>query len=67
MYIIHVVLMRLFSNIDEEIGGANGMMQFVKTNEFRSLNVGFSLDEGIASPDQEFPIFFAERSVWSMC
>lgn len=41
------------------------MMAFVKTDDFRSLNVGFSLDEGIAAPDEEFPIFYAERSVWS--
>lgn len=53
------------SHIDEEIGGLNGMLAFVKSNEFRALNVGFSLDEGIASPDPEFPVFYAERSVWS--
>lgn len=41
------------------------MMKFVKTDEFRALNVGFSLDEGIASPGEEFPVFYAERSVWS--
>lgn len=40
------------------------MQLFVQTNEFKSLNVGFSLDEGIASPDEVFPVFYAERSVW---
>lgn len=50
--------------IDEEIGGDNGMRLFVKTDAFRRLNVGFSLDEGIATPDEEFPVFYAERSVW---
>lgn len=49
---------------DEEIGGDKGMRLFVKTEAFRRLNVGFALDEGIASPDEVFPVFYAERSVW---
>ncbi|XP_037028851.1 aminoacylase-1-like isoform X1 [Bradysia coprophila] len=49
---------------DEEIGGEDGMKKFVTTDEFRSLNVGFSLDEGLASPTEEFPVYYAERSVW---
>ncbi|XP_053949830.1 aminoacylase-1A-like [Anastrepha ludens] len=49
---------------DEEMGGRFGMRPFVHTAEFKSLNVGFSLDEGLASPSEEFPVFFAERSVW---
>ncbi|XP_017026519.1 aminoacylase-1-like [Drosophila kikkawai] len=48
---------------DEEVGGRNGMQPFVKSEEFRSLNIGFSLDEGIASPTAEFPVFYAERTV----
>lgn len=40
------------------------MKAFVTTNEFKALNVGFSLDEGIASPNEEFDVFYAERSVW---
>lgn len=42
------------------------MMKFVKTPEFRSLNIGFSLDEGIASPTDVFSVFYAERSVWRL-
>lgn len=49
---------------DEEIGGDKGMRLFVKTDAFRNLNIGFSLDEGIASPDEIIPVFYAERSVW---
>lgn len=49
---------------DEEIGGFRGMTKFVQTNEFEALNVGFCLDEGIASPTDEFPIFYGERYVW---
>lgn len=40
------------------------MAKFVDTNEFRSLNVGFALDEGIACTDDVIPLFYAERSVW---
>ena len=47
---------------DEEIGGVNGMMLFVKTDLFKSLNVGFGLDEGLASEDEEIPLYYGERS-----
>lgn len=40
------------------------MQSFVKTDEFRALNVGFSLDEGVASPTEAFDVYYAERSVW---
>ncbi|KAJ8920151.1 hypothetical protein NQ315_011811 [Exocentrus adspersus] len=49
---------------DEEIGGVEGMRKFVHTNEYRDLNVGFALDEGMASPNEEFALFYAERSIW---
>lgn len=49
---------------DEEIGGTDGMMAFVKTAAFGELGAGFALDEGIASPGDDFPVFYAERSVW---
>lgn len=39
-------------------------MEFVKTVDFRNLNAGFSLDEGIASPGEQFSVFYGERSVW---
>lgn len=49
--------------LDEEIGGILGMAHFVKTNEFRSLNVGFTLDEGLASTDDVIPLFYGERTI----
>lgn len=49
---------------DEEIGGIPGMKAFVRTDEFRALNVGFALDEGLASATDEFPVYYAERSIW---
>lgn len=30
------------------------------------MNVGFSLDEGNATPDNILPVFYGERYIWSM-
>jgi len=49
---------------DEEIGGFDGMQKFVKTPEFKAMNVGFSLDEGLAGPDDEIPLYYGERNVF---
>lgn len=49
---------------DEEIGGENGTRAFVRTDAFKRLNVGFALDEGIATADETFSVFYAERSEW---
>ncbi|KAF2904640.1 hypothetical protein ILUMI_01524 [Ignelater luminosus] len=51
---------------DEEISGIEGMKEFVKTKEFKELNVGFALDEGIASPDDVYALFNGERCIWYM-
>lgn len=42
------------------------MRLFVDTADFTALNVGFALDEGIASPTDVFSVYYAERSIWSM-
>lgn len=49
---------------DEEIGGKLGMGSFVKTDEFKKMNVGVSLDEGAPWPGPVSPIFYAERATW---
>jgi len=49
---------------DEEIGGKLGMALFVHTQDFRDLNVGVALDEGIASPTDDYLLFYAERNIW---
>ncbi|XP_028169805.1 aminoacylase-1A-like [Ostrinia furnacalis] len=49
---------------DEEIGGGPGMAEFVKTDGFKGLNVGFSLDEGLASATDDYVVFNGERSIW---
>lgn len=40
------------------------MGAFVKDPEFAKLNLGFSLDEGIASENDDYLVFYAERNVW---
>lgn len=49
---------------DEEIGGHDGMAKFVHTQHFKDMNVGFGLDEGIAAPGDEIPVFYGERNVF---
>jgi len=51
---------------DEETGGVAGMQQFVKTNDFQNLNVGFALDEGMANPGEEYVLFYGERCIWHL-
>ncbi|KAF5298076.1 hypothetical protein FQA39_LY11844 [Lamprigera yunnana] len=49
---------------DEEVGGILGMKEFVKTRDFQNLKIGFGLDEGVASIDDTFNVFYGERCVW---
>ena len=49
---------------DEEIGHINGMKGFAVTEEFKKLNIDFALDEGIATEDDVYKIFYAERIPW---
>ncbi|PKU87840.1 aminoacylase [Dendrobium catenatum] len=51
---------------DEEIGGHDGAEAFAKSEKFRGLNVGVVLDEGLASPSEDYRVFYAERSPWWM-
>jgi aminoacylase len=49
---------------DEETGGVDGMKEFVLTDDFKNLNVGCALDEGMPSESEIFNIYYAERSIW---
>lgn len=51
---------------DEEIGGEFGMGTFVTTPEFAELNIGFALDEGIATPHEVFDVYYCERTSWNL-
>ena len=46
------------------MGGLEGMKLFVHTPEFKAMNVGFGLDEGIAGPKEVMPLFYGERNVF---
>ncbi|KAJ1818498.1 adenylate cyclase, partial [Coemansia sp. RSA 2599] len=47
---------------DEEIGGHDGMERYVDTPEFKRLNAGFALDEGMANPEPVLRVFYGERA-----
>ncbi|ESQ30989.1 hypothetical protein EUTSA_v10011489mg [Eutrema salsugineum] len=51
---------------EEEIGGFDGMEKFAASSEFTELNVGFAMDEGQASPGDEFRVFYADRTPWNL-
>ncbi|PWA50251.1 N-acyl-L-amino-acid amidohydrolase [Artemisia annua] len=51
---------------DEEIGGFDGMAKFVESDEFKEMNVGFFLDEGQASTNDKYRVFYADRSPWNL-
>ncbi|XP_060554792.1 aminoacylase-1-like [Ruditapes philippinarum] len=49
---------------DEETGGILGMKLFLKREEFKKMNIGFALDEGLANPKDAFTVFYGERNPW---
>ncbi|GAB4853000.1 hypothetical protein Ancab_017189 [Ancistrocladus abbreviatus] len=49
---------------DEEIGGHDGAEKFAESDVFEKMNVGILLDEGLASPNENYRAFYAERSPW---
>nr|BAN21243.1 aminoacylase, putative [Riptortus pedestris] len=51
---------------DEEIGGEEGMGKWVTMDDFKRLNVGCALDEGMASVDDTYLLFYGERSIWQV-
>ncbi|KAJ0175490.1 hypothetical protein K1T71_008649 [Dendrolimus kikuchii] len=48
---------------DEETGGNKGIKQFVDTDVFRNLNIGFALDEGYVSESENLllPVYLDKR------
>eukprot|EP00466_Bigelowiella_natans_P003083 jgi/Bigna1/131097/aug1.13_g5805 len=45
-------------------GGVDGMAKFVGTKEFKDLNAGVALDEGLANEGNAYTVFYGERAVW---
>ena len=40
------------------------MKMFVHSQEFKKMNIGLTLDEGLASPTDEVPVYYGERNVY---
>ncbi|XP_058190535.1 uncharacterized protein LOC131307839 isoform X2 [Rhododendron vialii] len=49
---------------DEEIGGHDGAEKLADSDIFNKMNVGIVLDEGLASPNQNYRVFYGERCPW---
>lgn len=49
---------------DEEIGGHDGAEKFAASEFFKEMNVGIVLDEGLASTNENYRAFYAERCSW---
>ncbi|CAI4224386.1 unnamed protein product [Auanema sp. JU1783] len=49
---------------DEEVGGPMGMAAFRFTEDFKALNIGFVLDEGLATEETTYKVYYAERCPW---
>ncbi|KAH7833455.1 hypothetical protein Vadar_006530 [Vaccinium darrowii] len=50
---------------DEEIGGHDGAEKLAESEIFnREMNVGIVLDEGLASPKENYRVFYGERCPW---
>ncbi|OZJ02963.1 hypothetical protein BZG36_04519 [Bifiguratus adelaidae] len=49
---------------EEEVAGQLGMKLLCETDDFKALNVGFALDEGIACPHKALKVFYGERAPW---
>lgn len=50
---------------DEETDAKNGTSKLVHHDVFKALNIGFALDEGMASETDVYKAFYGERSNWS--
>jgi len=48
----------------EEVGGYLGMREFIHTDHFKNMNLGFSMDEGSSSLDDGYYVYYAERTAW---
>ncbi|KAH1098742.1 hypothetical protein J1N35_015663 [Gossypium stocksii] len=49
---------------DEEIGGRDGAEMLASSDVFKNMNVDIVLDEGLASPNENYRVFYGERTPW---
>ncbi|XP_045515651.1 aminoacylase-1A-like isoform X2 [Pieris brassicae] len=53
-------------NYDEEVGGFRGIKAFIESGDFKRLNVGFVLDEGLTAPDNTYLATYLDRRPWQI-
>ncbi|XP_050346742.1 aminoacylase-1-like isoform X2 [Nymphalis io] len=58
---VHITVMP-----DEETGGHRGIVPFVDSEEFKSLNIGFALDEGFTSQDNNMYVTYQDKRPWQV-
>ncbi|MBA0738961.1 hypothetical protein Gogos_012269 [Gossypium gossypioides] len=49
---------------DEEIDGRDGAEMLASSDVFKNMNVDIVLDEGLASPNENYRVFYGERAPW---
>ncbi|KAK8278968.1 hypothetical protein V6Z12_D09G080000 [Gossypium hirsutum] len=49
---------------DEEIGGHDGLEKLAQSDVFKNMNVDIVLDGGLASPNENYRLFYGERMPW---
>ncbi|MBA0766234.1 hypothetical protein Gotri_015295 [Gossypium trilobum] len=49
---------------DEEIDGHDGAEMLASSDVFKNMNVDIVLDEGLASPNENYRVFYGERAPW---
>ncbi|XP_051168209.1 aminoacylase-1-like [Leptopilina boulardi] len=54
------------SMVPDEEEGELGMQSFVKSQQFKDLNVGFALDEAIPGSQNKYYVTYAERTIFEM-
>ncbi|XP_051174936.1 aminoacylase-1-like [Leptopilina boulardi] len=54
------------SMVPDEEEGELGMQSFVKSQQFKDLNVGFALDEAIPGSQNKYYVTYAERTIFEI-
>ncbi|TYJ43948.1 hypothetical protein E1A91_A03G188100v1 [Gossypium mustelinum] len=49
---------------DEEIDSRDGAEMLASSDVFKNMNVDIVLDEGLASPNENYRVFYGERAPW---
>jgi aminoacylase len=49
---------------DEEIGGSGGMGILLQSDWYSEIKIDLALDEGLASEDSDYSVFYGERLPW---